>query len=332
LKIFICEFITGGGLYRELLPPSLLVEGAMMRDAALRDFAQIRDIEILMTCDQRLAAPAEAHEVLMVDTQQDVWALWERCISASDAILLIAPETGGVLERLTQLADRLNKMVFGSKASAIKLAGDKWLTYQSFISHNIPTPDTYLANDLPNSMQGPYISKSRDGAGCNDMAYFDDIQLLQAWLKGREHTHIIQPFQTGDAASFSMLCKNGKAYLLSCNRQHIQIDGQEFSYHGGVVNGMDAHRETFNTLAQKIAQALPGLAGYVGVDLIVHKGEYFVLEINPRLTTSYVALRQACGGNPAQMLLDLFYNETFIMPAIIHHKVEVSLNAAVLTD
>jgi predicted ATP-grasp superfamily ATP-dependent carboligase len=164
------------------------------------------------------------------------------------------------------------------------------------------------------------------------MAYFDDIQLLQAWLKGREHTHIIQPFQIGDAASFSMLCKNGKAYLLSCNRQHIQIKGQEFSYHGGVVNGLDVHREAFNTLAQKIAQALPGLAGYVGVDLIVHKGEYFVLEINPRLTTSYVALRQACGGNPAQMLLDLFYNEAFTMPAITHHKVEVSLNAAVLTD
>lgn len=304
----------------------------MMRDAALRDFAQICDIEILMTCDQRLAAPAEAHEVLMVNTQQDVWALWERCISASDAILLIAPETGGVLERLTQLAERLNKMVLGSKASDVNLSGDKWLTYQSFIFHHIPTLDTYLANDLPNSMQGPYICKSRDGAGCNDIAYFEDIQLLQAWLKGREHTHIIQPFQTGDAASFSMLCKNGKAYLLSCNRQHIQIDGQEFSYHGGVVNGMDAHRETFNMLAQKIAQALPGLAGYVGVDLIVHKGEYFVLEINPRLTTSYVALRQACGGNPAQMLLDLFYNEAFTMPAITHHKVEVSLNAAVLTD
>ena len=304
----------------------------MMRDAVLRDFAQISDIEILMTCDPRLAAPAEVQQVIMVDIRQDVWALWEHCIGVSDAVLLIAPETGGVLERLTQLAERLNKMVLGSKASAIKLAGDKWLTYQSFISHHIPMLDTYLASALPNNMDGAYVAKPIDGAGCDDTAYFEDARSLHAWLMGREDTHIVQPFQTGDAASFSMLCKNGKAYLLSCNRQHIQINGQEFSYHGGVVNGLDVHREAFNTLAQKIVQALPGLAGYVGVDLIVHKGEYFVLEINPRLTTSYVALRQACGGNPAQMLLDLFYNETFIMPAIIHHKVEVSLNAAVLTD
>jgi tyramine---L-glutamate ligase len=332
LKIFICEFITGGGLYREPLPASLLVEGTMMRDAALRDFAQIPDIEILMTCDQRLAAPVEAHQVLMIDLTKDVWALWEQCIAASDAVLLIAPETGAVLESLTQLAERLNKLVLGSNASAVKLAGDKWLTYQCLISHHISTLDTYLANDLPNLMQGPYIAKSRDGAGCNDMAYFDDIQSLQAWLKGREHTHIVQRFQVGDSTSFSMLSKNGKAYLMSCNRQSIQIAGQEVSYHGGVMNDMDDHREAFNTLAQKIAQAMPDLAGYVGVDLIVHQDKYFVLEVNPRLTTSYVALYQACGCNPAQMLLDLFYNNAFTMPDIAHHKIEISLNATALND
>lgn len=303
-----------------------------MRDAALRDFAQIPNIEILMTCDQRLVAPVEAHQVRMIDLTKDVWALWRQCIAASDAVLLIAPETGAVLESLTKLAEGLNKVVLGSKASAVKLTGDKWLTYQYLISHNILTLDTYLANDLPNPMQGPYISKSRDGAGCNDMAYFDDFQLLQAWLKGREHTHIVQRFQEGDPTSFSMLSKNGKAYLLTCNRQNIQIAGQKVSYHGGVMNGIDHHREVFNTIAQEIAQAMPDLAGYVGVDLIVHQDEYFVLEVNPRLTTSYVALQQACGCNPAQMILDLFYNDAFIMPNIAHHKVEISLNATALKD
>ena len=81
-----------------------------MRDAALRDFAQIPYIQILTTCDQRLAAPFEAHQVLMVDEQQDIWVLWEQCIAASDAVLLIAPETGGVLEKLTLLAEKLNKL------------------------------------------------------------------------------------------------------------------------------------------------------------------------------------------------------------------------------
>ena len=304
----------------------------MMRDAALRDFAQIPDIEILTTCDQRLAPPIGAQQVLMVDITQDVWAIWEQCIRASDAVLLIAPETGGVLEKLTQLAERLNKFVLGSTASAIKLAGDKWLTYQSFISHHTPTLETYLAHALPINMEGTYVAKPRDGAGCDDMAVFEDAQSLRVWLRGREYTHIVQPYQKGDAASFSMLCKNGSAYLLSCNSQHIQIEGQRLRYNGGLMNGMHEHCESFNTLAQKIAQAMPGLAGYVGVDLIVYQGEYFVLEINPRLTTSYIGLHQACGCNPAQMLLDLFYNKPFTMPVITHHKVEISLNAAALAD
>ena len=298
-----------------------------MRDAALRDFVQIPDVEIVMTCDQRLTAPFEAHQVLMVSAQQDVWALWEECIVTSDAVLLIAPETGGLLEKLTLLAQKLNKVVLGSSASAIKLAGDKWLTYQSLILYQIPTLETYLANALPRGMEGAYIAKPRDGAGCDDMAYFEDAQLLKIWLKGREHTHIVQPYQTGGAASFSMFCKKGEAYLLSCNRQHIQLEGQHLSYGGGVMNGMDEYKEAFNQLAQKIAQAMPDLAGYVGVDLIVSDDEFFVLDINPRLTTSYVALHQACGCNPAQMLLDLFYNEVFTMPLISHHKVEFSVNA-----
>lgn len=299
----------------------------MMRDAALRDFAQIPDVEILMTCDQRLATPFQAHQVFMVDIQQDIWALWERCIADADAVLLIAPETAGVLKKLTLLAEGLNKLVLGSRASAIQWAGDKWLTYQSFISHHIPTVQTYLADDLPISKGLAYVAKSRDGAGCDDMAYFEDVQALQGWLKGREHSHIVQPYQKGDAASFSMLCKHGEAYLLSSNRQSIQIEGLKFSYRGGVMNGLDEYKEVFNAFAQKIAQAMPDLAGYVGVDLIVHEGEFFVLEVNPRLTTSYVALHQACGCNPAQMLLDLFYNDAFSMPVIAYHKVEFSINA-----
>lgn len=304
----------------------------MMRDAALNDFAQVPDIEICITCDERLPAPSKVNKVVMVGLQQEVWSSWERLMASSDAVLIIAPETDGVLAKLTQLAERLNKLVLGCKAFAIELAGDKWLSYQRFISHHIPTLETYLATALLSPIEGPFVAKRRDGAGCDDIAIFKDIRELRAGLIGRELTHIVQPYQKGEPASFSMLCKNDKAYLLSCNRQHIENNRGRLSYLGGVLNDMDEHREAFNTIAQKIIQAIPGLNGYVGVDLIVHQSKYFVLEVNPRLTTSYVALHQACGFNPAQLLLDLFYNESFTMPEIAHHKIEISINASVLTN
>ena len=51
--------------------------------------------------------------------------------------------------------------------------------------------------------------------------------------------------------------------------------------------------------------AIPGLWGYVGVDLMLAKEGPVVLEINPRLTTSYCGLRRALGINTAAMVLDL---------------------------
>ncbi|HEU5303158.1 MAG TPA: ATP-grasp domain-containing protein, partial [Gemmatimonadales bacterium] len=45
--------------------------------------------------------------------------------------------------------------------------------------------------------------------------------------------------------------------------------------------------------------------GYVGVDLILTRHGPAVLEINPRLTTSYCGLRQAVGVNTAAVVLSL---------------------------
>jgi predicted ATP-grasp superfamily ATP-dependent carboligase len=46
------------------------------------------------------------------------------------------------------------------------------------------------------------------------------------------------------------------------------------------------------------------LWGYVGVDLVLADAGPIVLEINPRLTTSYCGLRDALGINPAALVLD----------------------------
>jgi len=46
------------------------------------------------------------------------------------------------------------------------------------------------------------------------------------------------------------------------------------------------------------------LRGYVGVDLVLSANAAFVVDINPRLTTSYVGLRKVAHFNLAEALLD----------------------------
>ena len=47
--------------------------------------------------------------------------------------------------------------------------------------------------------------------------------------------------------------------------------------------------------------------GFIGVDAIITDSNIFFLEINPRLTTSYIGLRKTLGINPFR-----FFNDNII--------------------
>jgi len=59
---------------------------------------------------------------------------------------------------------------------------------------------------------------------------------------------------------------------------------------------------------------LPETVGYVGIDLVLGRdpngSEDFVIEVNPRLTTSYVGLRAAAQGNLADAMVRISAGES----------------------
>lgn len=54
--------------------------------------------------------------------------------------------------------------------------------------------------------------------------------------------------------------------------------------------------------ARAAVGALPGLRGHVGVDLVAAPDRCVVIEVNPRLTTSYVGLRRVLRANLAELV------------------------------
>lgn len=309
-----------------------------MRDALLSDLSALLDVELTTTYDLRLKAPLYGCQAIPIQMQDDVWQVWAECIQQADAVWLITPETGGLLTRLTKLVAQYNKPLLGCSVTAVEIASSKLLTCKTLSDAGIATLPTYhFAEWLqcrPEAVDG-WVAKMDDGAGCEESAYFRDATALSEWMQSRKSTHVIQAYQPGQPASISMLCRHGQAWLLSCNLQKISIVQGRFCYSGSVINGMAEHWGAFEGIVQQVAQALPGLAGYVGIDLIVGTDDsILVLEINPRLTTSYVGLHSAIKYNPAQLVLELLnynkalvMNEAFVMPDIARHKVEVSLHA-----
>ena len=118
---------------------------------------------------------------------------------------------------------------------------------------------------------------------------------LEAWVEG-------------DALSLSLLCGEDSTELLSINRQHIRVGSQgEVAYQGvsiGAVQLDDPRGALLAAVATRVGQAIPGLRGFVGIDLVWHPTlGPVVIEVNPRVTCSYVGLSARLGRNLAADML-----------------------------
>jgi tyramine---L-glutamate ligase len=302
-----------------------------MRDALLRDLSEL-PCSVSITVDARLSAPENCAECVEVKANDDVWQIWKAQIKAADAVFIIAPETDGTLHYLTQMAELVKSdasegaLVLGCGLASIAIASDKMATYLALEAAGIATIPTYTLENWPKS-HWIWLAKPNDGAGCSDTACFNNADDLQYWIEqnDKQLTHVIQAYQPGDAASISCVMKKGKAHVLSCNTQEIEINNHMVSYKGGIVNGMREYWQAFELVANQVAKALPDLAGYVGIDVIVDNDEIIVVEINPRLTISYIALREATGKNPAELIINTLTNPRAKWPKLQQNQVRIDV-------
>ena len=319
-----CEFITAGGFNHVDLPANLAHEGAMMRDALLHDLSSLPYC-ISTTVDARLTPPKHCETCVQIDANAAVWQIWQQQIQQADAVWLIAPETDGLLKRLTQLATLQGKLILGCTLKSVEIASEKLSTYLALINAGIATIPTYTIESWPRT-DGEWVVKPNDGAGCADTVYFENADTLTDYISqnNQTKTHVVQPYQQGVSASISCVIYQGRAHLLSCNKQLISIENNIFCYAGIQLNAMQHLWEKFKLLAQKIAKTDMNLQGYVGIDVIVNSDQtIIVVEINPRLTTSYAGLKQATGQNPAALIINTLTQPTFLWPKLQRHTVNI---------
>ena len=99
----------------------------------------------------------------------------------------------------------------------------------------------------------------------------------------------------------ALLVAEGRTQTLSLNGQDIEA-GCPFVYRGGVVPLAHPLEQQAFAVARAAVVALPGLRGYAGIDLILDGATAWAIEVNPRLTTTYVGLRQVADLNLAQAI------------------------------
>jgi hypothetical protein len=85
-------------------------------------------------------------------------------------------------------------------------------------------------------------------------------------------------------------------------------EGLPFQYRGSQVPFDHPEGPDAVELARSAVGLIPGLQGYVGVDLVLQEGTAQLIEINPRLTTSYIGLRQISRINLARAMWEACLN------------------------
>jgi predicted ATP-grasp superfamily ATP-dependent carboligase len=293
MRIFIYEYASA--LHAAVpLPAPVRVEGRAMLSAFLEDFTRIPGVEVLTLRDQAPEREPDAFRELA---------------RSADGSLLIAPEFDDLLETRCRWVEEAGGRLLGPSAAAVRHASDKWTAYQLLCRHAVPTPSTWLASTLPDPLPPlPWVRKLRRGAGSQEMALLRTPSAPDGYDR-----FLHQEYRPGQAASVAFLIGPNQILPLLPAYQFVSADGH-FHYQGGQVPLPAGLAERALALAGRAVRVVPGLRGYVGVDLILGadaggRGDA-VLEINPRPTTSYVGLRRLALDNLADILLRVVGGES----------------------
>ncbi len=304
MRIFALEFFSGGGLLGQPLPPSLAREGDLMLGTLVGELAGIEGVHVIASRDPRLP-PLLGCETLYPLPGEHPEELFARGVAAADAVWPTAPESGGTLEGLaaTVLAD--GRILLGCTPEAVRLAASKLATARTLAARGVPVVPTYGVEDTVPSIPGYWAVKPDDGAGCEGLERLDDSTEAEGRLRSAAGRLVAQPWIEAEPWSLSLLCAGGRARLLACNRQRLSWRAGRLHLDALAVNARPPGDPRVHRLGAEVAAAIPGLWGYVGVDFLLGAEGPLVLEVNPRLTTSYCALPAALGRNVAEMVLEL---------------------------
>ncbi len=314
IVVLVHEWVTGGGLAGLPLPASWERQGRAMRRAIAGEFAAVpgRNVRVIMTLDARLRAEPGPWAVESIGEGEHDHKVRELSRKA-DFTVLVAPETRGILARLTRELEQAGARGLGSSADAVDLTGDKAKLAERLHDLGIDTPPTRTivpSEGLPEPTQMPAVLKPLDGAGSVDTFYLTGAADLPEDARHMPEA-LYQPFVPGQSMSASFLVsREGRAWLIGMGRQRMQIRDGRFEYLGGEI---PVSCPGALAQAQRAVDAVEGLFGFVGVDFIWddYCRHATILEINPRPTTSLVGLcrllpaghlarawLEACGPEP----------------------------------
>lgn len=313
MKLLIFEYATAIGIKN----PTITLEGHCMLESLLNDL-KTSNANYLIHENSRVQNNFNGCNPIILDKELSSWL--DENIAGFDACLPVAPEEDHILYEITKTLEEKGVDIIGSSSDAVLACSDKFETY-NLLKDSFPMIkcEKVFFSAIKNYKKlfahgKKMLVKPADGVSCSGVRI---VQSYADFIKASAHLKrttkltffLLQDYVEGISTSVSILSNGKETMPLSLNLQNIGLDNGRLYYNGGKVPYEHELSGEAKYMAKKVVESVDGLKGYVGVDLLLAESddEIYVLEINPRLTTSYIALRRILNFNLGNAIVDAVY-------------------------
>src|SRR5208337_4799036 len=216
-----------------------------------------------------------------------------RLVPACDMGLVIAPDH--LLSKYTFLLEQATHNL-GCGFMTVALCANKVQTGKILLQNGIPVPGA--------AGTGKRVIKPVKGCGAQGVRLSEgqpgEGEFAEEYIEGEYYSVSIIPNRViGDACLYF---SGNPPLVLAVNRQEIAIGSDDsFRYLGGETPVHPAREAEIADIARKTVEIL-GCQGYCGVDVVV-ADKVYVVDVNPRITTSLVGIAACMQEEIAELLI-----------------------------
>ncbi|WP_440953461.1 ATP-grasp domain-containing protein [Methanococcoides sp. FTZ1] len=282
MKILLSEYAVSTGM-----GGTYLLEGKAMLHTLASSFSKLGH-EVIYTS----SGPVIENGKPVTSSEEDIKKVLDVQSQDCDAALVIAPEE--LLAEITAIIDK-NTLNMGCNSSCVAICSDKLECTRKLENTSVAVPKTFSPEqNLPDDRC--WVVKPRFGCASEDTFVSHKPEL--------EEGQIATEYIDGEHLSVSLIC--GKETMpLTVNKQLIEIhpdkDTSAVDYCGCTTPYLTERKQELYETAIEATRVLE-CNGYTGVDIVLGDRPY-VIDVNPRPTTSLVGITKIMDREIAELLI-----------------------------
>ncbi len=297
------------------LDRSIVREGVAMASTISTDLAQAGHT-VHLPIDFRIPVESLAEVGVLPQSIRDferlpdlLRGLARRC----GAIIVIAPECAGRLVMALDWIAEFSDRIISPSGEIVRIGCSKQKTVRWLESHGVQKPFEIQAAH-------PVVLKPDDGAGSDRIQVLKGPNAIPHFVGDQLSTWRVERFLTGSAVSLSVIGGPRGNFFFpptfqifdgASPRDLIQNFDSEANWPGPWI-GFDypigeSLADRAVALCERALISLPTFTGVLGMDLILSEtgaSEDRIVDLNPRMTTSWVGLRSLFSSNLAAFMVN----------------------------